>query len=236
MMAGEYPQAGEFMSPDLQFAPAFWQGPATGVGRMFAALPKGNFRNIGVIGVGNGSLLAYLDPSDRISFYEFDAGALVTAEQQFDYLPNAIIEWSLVPGDPRLALSEIEPAKFDVLILEALNSESLPVNLMTKEAFEIWKRHLAENGVVAVNVTNRKFDLLPVIWRQALEAGWQTVLVANPDDPANLSTAAEWLLLTDSKEFITQGKFPVPSEEMTKTALQFPLWTDEANAPLQVQK
>ncbi|GEM_PF-2071915 len=236
MMSGDYPRAAEFTSEELQLAPAFWQGPATGVGKMFTALPKGNFRNIGVVGVGNGGLLAYLDATDKITFYEQDAGVLVTAEQQFAYLPNAIIAWDLVPGDPRLALSDVDPQKFDVLILDAFNSESLPTHLLTKEAFAIWKKHLAENGVVAVNVTNRKFDLLPAVWRQALEAGWQTVLVVNPNDPANLSSAAEWMLLTDSKEFIAKGKFPVPTPEMSKTALQFPLWTDEVANPLNVAK
>ncbi len=236
MMSGDYPRAAEFTSSELQVAPAFWQGPVTGVGKMFTALPKGNFRNIGVLGVGNGGLLGYLDASDKITFYENDAGALVTAERQFEYLPNAIIEWGFVPGDPRLSLSDLDPQKFDVLILDVFNSESLPTHLLTKEAFAIWKQHLAENGVVAINVTNQKFDLVPVVWRQALEAGWQTVLVVNPNDPANLSAAAEWMLLTNDRQFIANGKFPVPSPEMSETARQFPLWTDESSNPLSLIK
>lgn len=236
MMSGDYPRAAEFMSPDLRLAPAFWHGPVTGVGQMFTAMPKGNFRNIGIIGVGNGGLLGYLDATDKVTFYEHDAGVIVTAEQQFAYLPTAIIKWEFVPGNPRLALSDSEPQKFDILILDAFNSESLPTHLLTQEAFEIWKNHLAADGILAINITNRKFDLAPVVWRQALEAGWETIFVGNPDDPANLSTAAEWMLLTNNKEFITKGKFPTPSTEMSETARQFPLWTDEIRSPLSVIK
>lgn len=236
MMVGDYARAAEFMSPDLHLAPAFWQGPTTGVGQMFRAMPKGNFRNIGIIGVGNGGLMGYLDGTDRLTFYEHDAGVVVTANQQFAYFPSAMMEYEFVPGDPRLTLSDTEPQKFDVLILDALNAESLPVHLLTVEAFEIWSTHLAEDGVMAVNITNDKFDLAPIVWRQALEVGWETILISNPDDPTNLSAAAEWLILTNNKEFLRKGNFRAATPEMSESALQFPLWTDESSNPLSLTK
>ena len=234
MLNGDALQAAEYMAPEVRLEPAFQHGRATGIGYLFRALPKGNFRRVGIIGAGIGNLVAYAHPTDVFRLYDYDTGVALAANTQFGYLPQADFDWDFVLGDPRLVLNAAAPEKFDVLILDTFNREPLPYHLLTREAFGVWMKHLAPDGVIAVNTTHQRFDLLPVVWRQALELGLQTMPVVNPDDPENLSTAAEWVLLTNNAELLKKGNFQQPTPTMVETARTFPLWSDETARPISV--
>jgi hypothetical protein len=234
MWVGDSLRAVQFLDEEGKIEPTLYHGRNTGIGNLFRTFPKGNFRNVGVIGIGNGDLVAYATPSDSFRFYEYDPGAVLTAERQFGYLKHADFDWEIVPGDPRLALERADPMQFDILIIDALSAGTLPVHLVTSEAFALWKRHLAPDGLLAVNITNRRFDLVPVVWRLAIEHGWLMAPALTAGDAAAGVAPAEWLFLTDRREILTRGSFMVPKADETAQAREFPLWTDEDRRPLAV--
>jgi len=237
MRSGDTPRAAQFRAEDVRFEPTLFHGRNTGIGLLFRSLPKGNFRRIGIVGVGNGDLMAYAHPTDVLRLYEFDPGPVRMASEAFTYLPYANTNvWQLVPGDPRRVLETAEPERFDVLILDIFSGAYLPSHLLTAEAFAVWRRQLAPDGVLAINLTNERFDLLPVVWRQAIEQGLKLVPAFTKANPAAGIPATEWVFLTNNPELLSQPGIKAAGEKETAEAARFPLWTDELHEPLGVLK
>lgn len=236
MRNGDTPRAAQFLAADARFEPILQHARNTGIGLLFRSLPKGNFRRVGIVGVGNGGLVAYAHPTDVFRFYEYDAGQVVMAQSQFGYLPAANFDWDVIPGDPRRVLAPAEPGGLDLLILDVFSGGALPAHLLTAEAFAVWQRQLAPDGVLAINITNRRFDLLPVVWRHALELDLKLLPAFTREDPATGAAAVEWVFLTNNSDLLRRGIFPAPGESESAAARQFPLWTDEHYAPMSVLK
>jgi spermidine synthase len=71
-------------------------------------------------------------------------------------------------GDARLLLEQElaqgRAQKFDVLVLDAFSGDAIPSHLLTKEAFETYKKHLRdENSVIALHLSSHHINLLPVV-------------------------------------------------------------------------
>ena len=67
------------------------------------------------------------------------------------------------PATPASRWRREPPQHFDLLVLDAFSSDAIPVHLLTKEAFEVYERHLNTNGVIAVHISNHYLDLEPVV-------------------------------------------------------------------------
>ena len=52
-------------------------------------------------------------------------------------------------------LEQEPPQGFDVLVVDAFSGDSIPVHLLTREAFELYFRHLKPHGVLAVHISNQ---------------------------------------------------------------------------------
>src|SRR5690606_9264463 len=102
---------------------------------------------------------------DTWTFYEIDEAIVTIAKTRswFTYLSDAPVEPESVVGDARLSLAREAPRRFDLLVLDAFTSDAIPVHLLTLEAFELYRSHLAPGGFMAVNVTNRHLDLAPLV-------------------------------------------------------------------------
>jgi spermidine synthase len=101
----------------------------------------------------------------------------------------------VVLGDGRLALEREPVRQFDVLALDAFSGDSIPSHLVTKEAMEIYMKHLKPDGVIVLQATNRFVDLLPVARNLADAHGLTAVLIS--DTPQFDSGAEYWLSMTD---------------------------------------
>ena len=81
----------------------------------------------------------------------------------------ATIELAL--GDARLTLEREPPQRFDELALDAFSSDAIPVHLITREALALYLARLAPRGVLALHISNRHFDLAPIVASLAQDAG-----------------------------------------------------------------
>lgn len=237
MLNGDSPRAVQFLAADARMDPNLYHGYKTGIGLLFKSFPKGNFRRVGIVGIGNGDLLSFADPDDSYQFYEFDPAAIKVATDAFTYLPEAKrvnFDWKLLRGAPRVMLERADPQQFDILILDVFDSGPLPTHLLTKEAFAVWQKHLANDGVIAINLTNNRFNLLPVVWRQAIELGMTMIPAFTSDDPKTGTSHAEWVFVTRNAELLRNKAFLKPKDADISQARDFPLWTDENSKPLSV--
>lgn len=132
-------------------------------------------RRMGVIGLGAGAIAAYSAQVPDIRFYEIDAAiADIAADPRyFTYLEDAPGRVDVVVGDGRLKVAEEPADAFDLLVLDAFNSDSVPVHLLTSEAMDEYVQHVTADGAIALHISNRVFDLEPVAAAAARQLGWQ---------------------------------------------------------------
>jgi spermidine synthase len=87
----------------------------------------------------------------------------VVAREYFSFLSDSDATIDIVLGDARLSIEREEPQKYDVLAVDAFSGDAIPAHLITREAVQLFWRHLAEGGILAYHVSNRYLDLAPVL-------------------------------------------------------------------------
>lgn len=210
--------------------PTTYYGELSGVGRAMTAKASVRELHVGVVGLGVGTMAAYMRLGDQLRFYEIDEKVETLARRHFTFLENTKAEVAMVLGDARLMLeAELargEPQGFDVLVLDAFSSDSIPTHLLTREALEVYEAHLAEDGIIAVHISNRYLDLRPVVENLAWEAGLAVATIFDePEEWWNYRTT--WMLLARNREMLRHEAI----SEMTEPAEMFEpkvgVWTDD---------
>jgi len=218
----------QFLDPARSRWPTLYYTPHSGVGRAFAAIPPGH-RRVGVVGLGAGTLAAYAQPGDELRFYEINPEVVELAKTHFTYLQKSLGQVTVALGDARLSLENEPPQNFDLLVLDAFNSDAIPVHLLTSEAFQIYQRHLSTKGILAVNISNRSLDLEPVLGRLAQSLGFQSILIhAQETDELHGILPSTWVLLTRYREL---AQNPIIRDVTRPLELlpagNIPAWTDD---------
>lgn len=172
--------------------PSSYYGPSSGAARAFAFRPAG--ASVGIIGLGAGAMSAWSRKGDTFRFYEIDPWVVSLASDYFTYLTHAPGRMEVVLGDARLSLESQPPQQFDLFFVDAFSGDSIPVHLLTREAFLLYKRHMKPEGILAFHVSSRSLDLTPVVRAVAEHAGWITVAVADHGDALRGYTPSVWML------------------------------------------
>lgn len=148
--------------------------PGTGVGRIFAGLAAADRtpRRVAAIGLGAGEIACYRAEGQAWTFFEIDPAVarIANGGNWFRYLPDCAPDARIVIGDGRLTLAREPAGGYDLLVLDAFASDSIPTHLVTREAFAIYLDKLAPRGVVLVHISNRYLNLEPVIAAMARDA------------------------------------------------------------------
>ena len=198
MYHGAIMHGGQLLGDSFRNTPADYFSPGSAYGRVFASLrdmrPKQPLE-VGVIGLGAGVLAGWMEPGDRLTFYEISPRVVEIARREFTFLADTAARTEIVMGDGRLSLEREPPRGYDVLGIDAFSGDSIPMHLVTREAMAIYLKHLKPDGVIVFQATNRFIDLLPVIQRLAAEFGLEAVNVA--DSPVAESGPEYWYSATD---------------------------------------
>jgi SAM-dependent methyltransferase len=185
----------EILDEARKDVPTTYYGQQSGVGiALLFARQAGNIR-VGVIGLGIGTLARYGQKGDHYFFYEINPQVVDLANELFDFLGRSEAQVDIIPGDGRLSLARQSPQSFDVLVVDAFSGDAIPVHLLTREAFELYLRHLKPRGVLAIHVSNRLLDLPPVVESGARSVGARAIEVTNAENDASAVYESEWMLL-----------------------------------------
>ena len=198
--------------------------PGAGIGVAMRAL-EGLPRKIGILGLGCGTLAAYGLPGDILRIYEINPLVLRFARTEFTYLRDTSARTEVVLGDGRLSLEREPSQQFDLLVMDAFSGDSVPVHLITREAFRTYFRHLKPDGILAVNISNRYLDLKPVVERGASAFGKIAVVYDYaPDEDDFFCFACTWTLVMDPA---ARRRLPGDGGEVLRANLNFRPWTDD---------
>lgn len=184
----------EFLAANKLTLPTAYYGPHSGAGQILASRTAPG--RIGFVGLGVGTLASYGRPGDTFRFYEINPAVIDVASHDFHFLEKSQAKIELIQGDGRLALEREPAASFDYLVLDAFSGDSIPVHLLTREAFRTYFRILRPDGEIAIHITNRFLDLAPVVRAVAASLGRQVIEVRSEADPAQQVLAADWMLVS----------------------------------------
>ncbi len=190
--------------PARALQPTTYYVAGSGIGQALAAVTaqKGAAARIGVVGLGTGTLACHAgQPAPaggaNYRFFEIDPLVVAIARQRFTYLSRCTPDAAMVVGDARLTLAQQQPGSFDLLAIDAFSSDAIPLHMMTREAFAIYGRALAADGLLVIHVTNRFLDLKPVVAGLAAAGGWQAVhLEYRPAADDRLANRSDWIALS----------------------------------------
>jgi SAM-dependent methyltransferase len=216
----------QFLSERYRHEPVTYFCPDSGVGRAMHA-EQGHARRIGILGLGCGTLAAYGQPGDVIRIYEINPLVVEIANQYFTYLHDTPAKVEVTMGDGRLSLESEPSQQFDILVMDAFSGDSVPVHLLTREAFQIYFRHLKPDGILVVNITNNYLNLEPVMERAA--AALDKVAYSydfEPDPDTSVCFSSSWALIMNR---LTWEAHPTlkSGARLLRPVRKFRIWTDD---------
>jgi hypothetical protein len=210
--------------------PTSYYGEESGVGLAIRYLQKSGPIRVGAVGLGIGTISTYARPGDLFRFYEINTEVLRMARQHFTYLDDCRGKCEIVLGDARLSLDAQPPQRFNLLVLDAFSSDSIPTHLLTREAMAVYMKHLEPDGAIAIHISNRYLDLAPVVRGLAEDSGLKVVQICSTGDDDKFTDTSDWMLLTRNDALLQA----CPGEDQPETSDSMPLWTDQYNNLFQI--
>jgi SAM-dependent methyltransferase len=224
----------EFLRADLHRRPTTYYGKPSGVGIALKDRPGSRPRKVGIVGLGAGTISAYGRPGDVFRFYEINPMVVDIAKNDFFYLKECPARWDVVLGDARLSLEREPPQQFDVLAVDAFSGDSIPVHLLTLEAFREYFRHLKPDGVLGIHVSNKYLKLAGVVVREAEALHQPVALIQNPDDDESGVYSSDWVMLAGNPAVLERPEWNVPGRAPTPAPTE--LWTDDYSNLMKILK
>ncbi|MEX0678655.1 MAG: fused MFS/spermidine synthase, partial [Pirellulales bacterium] len=235
----------QFLDPDKKNWPTTYYGRPSGVGLAIEHHPRRSALNpddralaIGVVGLGCGTLAAYGIKGDHLRFYEINPEVVRLSDKYFTYRQDTPAEVEVVLGDARIKLEQEladgRPQKFDVLVIDAFSSDSIPMHLLTRQSVDLFLKHLQPDGLLCVHISNRFLDLAGVVIGIARELGYPCVMIENDEDVSQGLNVASWVILTCNWEFLADPATSGVSAPCWPVKGEPVVWTDDYGSLFQV--
>ena len=164
---------------DIPLASYHVPGPAGDVMKMLNGRPQ---QNVAIIGLGAGSLGAYANSNRHITFFELDPQVVDIAQSFFTYLRRCGNNCTTIVEDGRLAMRRAHSGEFDLLIIDAFSSDSIPAHLVSREAIQLYVSKLKPDGLLLFHVSNRYLDIQALVSAVLIDSGLVAFTRQDPDD------------------------------------------------------
>jgi hypothetical protein len=237
----------QFTREDLRKIPTCYYGRQSGVGLAFTKHPNrssGDPLRVGAVGLGVGTVAAYGREGDIFDFYEINPKVVDLAlggGGYFDFLAAGGARIGTETGDARLLIEReagegLKHKYYDLLVLDAFSSDSVPVHLLTREAFSLYTQVLKDDGIIAVHTSNRTLAIARQVLRQAFYAGFPAAVLLTPGD--DFSFGAEWVIATKNKRFLSEPEVARNLIDPRLFERKYPLslWTDRHSSLFEIVK
>lgn len=220
------------LSANLAKIPLTYYSRPGPMGQLFREFDNNNQNwTIGVVGLGAGALSCYAKAQQNWTLYEIDPLVVDIASdpEYFTYLKLCSRNTTMRLGDARLSLEKEPDQKFDLLVMDAFSSDSVPTHLLTREALELYFKKLKPNGILAFHITNRHLLLKKVLSIHAEHLHFSALIQEfKPRQDLPLVVATDWVVMAKSPEILV----PLGTSHLgdwQKMPLYFDMkpWTDD---------
>jgi hypothetical protein len=226
--------------PKYRHLPLTYYYPNGPIGQVMTKLnEEGALQDLALVGLGTGALAAYGQPGQNMVFYEIDPQVVHLARDSgfFTYVTDSKAQVSYVVGDARLSLVDARNHSYDIIVLDAFSSDSIPVHLMTKQALELYALKLRKGGLIAFHISNRYLNLEPIVANLAESTGMaclsqEDYLISNKEK-AEGKYQSTWVILAPDASAMTRFKKD-PRWTLNPPNNAYPLWTDDYSNILRV--
>jgi len=241
LLNGRILHGAQFLDPERKRTAPSYYAEGSGVElaiRQHSRRLRAQPMRIGAVGLGTGTIAAWGETGDAMRFFEINPAAETYARQYFTFLSDSRAAVDVAIGDARLSLERelrdgIAGRRYDVLAIDAFTGDAIPVHLLTREAFALYFAVMNPDGVLALHVSNRYLDLMPVVRGLARELGIEALDVEQEDDAWKAVEASTWMLVTRDGAFIQRVRANVtPAEPDARTLI----WTDTFSSVIRVLK
>lgn len=190
------------------------------IGRFFIA-NKDRIRTVGAVGLGVGILSAISDERQEWKYFEIDPQVMEIAKNSRYFTVMDKYRHEVVLGDARITLQSEKDQYYDVLVLDAYSGDIIPANLLTKEAVELYKRKLKHDGIMFFHITNRQFELKPVLSTVSEALGVDCYVDTIPSKGTVIQVNSVWVMMTNNKNFVSDTWVKIEKYD------DFKIWTDD---------
>ena len=203
LIHGTTNHGGQLMAANGDIRPTTYHTASSPIAEVLAATQAHTVsQRVGVVGLGAGALTYYRRPADDWRYFEIDPLVVWLAVESgyFALMPRGAESVPIVLGDARLTLAEEPDGRFDLLIMEAYSSDAIPMHLLTREAVALYLDKLAEDGLLAMHISNRFLDLEPVVARIVERFGYTAQVAFRKKDEIDPDTdptgsPSHWVLI-----------------------------------------
>ena len=203
--SGQVTHGIQLIGPGRQRQPVSYYDRDSGIGETLEYLKSRRpALDVAVTGLGAGTVALYARPTDRYDFFEINPEAERIARGWFTFLADSPAhELRVLIGDARLTFARLpEGIRYDLILLAAFSGGSVPVHLLTREAFAQYAERLAPDGFLVVNITNAYLNLYPVVKRQAEALGMSVRSRFQERDPKRFIRENHYMILTRDADYL----------------------------------
>lgn len=220
LMNGKISHGRQYHSPELRAEPQLYYSKDEPFGIVYSAITKRRaIHSVGVVGLGAGTMATYAEAGQRWVFYEIDPIVIEIASNPayFTYLSDSKGTVEIKAGDGRLLLANAPEDFFDIIVIDAFSSDSIPIHLLTKEAFDMFLSKLTDRGVILYHISNAYLDLSRPLRELAAKEG---------KDSLYCRVSSQWfVIMKNSEDFKALGELPICKEIEAREG--FRLWSDD---------
>lgn len=233
MRHGQISHGRQLTNPNQLLEPTTYYIRDSGVGQAIL-IKEASSKSIkvGVVGLGVGTLAGYGRSGDIFRFYEINPQVIEVANQKFTFLSKSPAKVDIVLGDARLQLEHESSQQFDVLVVDAFSGDSVPIHLLTQEAFTQYFRHLKKDGVLALHITNRFLNLQPVVKMAADQFGQDIRMVVYDIPEGQEGFRSHWALMTKNNDFFKDAR--LINAKTIDAPKNFKPWKDDYSSLISV--
>ena len=192
---------------------------------------KGGPIRVGIVGLGAGSLVCWIEPDESWRVFEIDPTVILASRdtKRFSFVSSCKPDIPIVLGDARLTVAKEPDGAFDLIIIDAYSSDAIPIHLAPQEAMAIYKAKLAPQGVVTMHISNRHLELQSVVVRIAAANGLKAWAYTNDneeDDDDNYIFGSDVVIA--ARDLTDVGALNgVPTWTLTEPTPGQRTWTDD---------
>jgi spermidine synthase len=223
----------EGLDPELAGRPVSYYHETGPVGDVMRLLSERGDQHIGVVGLGTGSMAGWTAPHRHITFFDIDPQIPEIATNFFTFLPSCGNNCDVVIGDGRLMIEKANAGEFDLLMLDAFNSDSIPAHLVSREAVRMYLTKLKTDGLLMFHVSNRYMNVEGLISAVVTDASLEAVVRHDNVQQMELKAKSQYIVAAKNVEALGALKHDANWSKVEKPAAVHP-WTDDYSNMLEI--